>query len=77
MSRKDEALDKLSHGARFDDIAREFSEDKPRQGGALGWKVRGSLLAEFERVAYELEPSTTTSPKLERKAIICECSPWN
>jgi len=32
-------------------------------GGALGWKVRGSLLADFEAVAYALEPSTTGSPK--------------
>ena len=33
-------------------------------GGALGWKVRGSLLLDFEKVAYELEPSTTGAPKL-------------
>lgn len=33
-------------------------------GGSLGWKVRGSLMAEFEKVAYELEPSTTASPKI-------------
>lgn len=32
-------------------------------GGSLGWKVRGSLLQDFEKVAYELEPSTTGSPK--------------
>ena len=32
-------------------------------GGSLGWKVRGSLLADFEKVAYELEPSTTANPK--------------
>jgi len=67
-------------------VAREFSEDKARQGmlllseqddsacclgmlinectgGALGWKVRGSLHGDFEKVAYELEPSTTNNPK--------------
>jgi NIMA-interacting peptidyl-prolyl cis-trans isomerase 4 len=32
-------------------------------GGSLGWKTRGQLLLEFEKVAYELEPSTTSSPK--------------
>ncbi|EEA27593.1 Peptidyl-prolyl cis-trans isomerase pin4 [Talaromyces marneffei ATCC 18224] len=62
-SKKEEALEKLRNGAKFDDVAREFSEDKARQGGSLGWKVRGSLHGDFEKVAYELEPSTTASPK--------------
>jgi parvulin-like peptidyl-prolyl isomerase len=29
----------------------------------LGWKTRGSLDAKFEEVAFELETSTTSSPK--------------
>ncbi|KAI9699610.1 MAG: Peptidyl-prolyl cis-trans isomerase pin4 [Bogoriella megaspora] len=60
---KETALEKLREGAKFDDVAREYSEDKARQGGSLGWKTRGSLLAEFEKVAYELEVSTTGNPK--------------
>lgn len=32
-------------------------------GGSLGWKVRGSLHGDFEKIAYELEPSTTSNPK--------------
>jgi NIMA-interacting peptidyl-prolyl cis-trans isomerase 4 len=44
-------------------VAREFSEDKARQGGSLGWKARGSLDAAFEKAAYGLEPSTVASPK--------------
>ena len=35
----------------------------PISGGSLGWKVRGSLHGDFEKVAYELEPSTTANPK--------------
>lgn len=31
-SKKEEALAKLRDGAKFDDVAREFSEDKARQG---------------------------------------------
>ncbi len=61
-SKKEEALTKLRDGAKFDDVAREFSEDKARQGGSLGWKVRGSLDAGYETAAYELEPSTTGNP---------------
>lgn len=33
-------------------------------GGALGWKTRGSLHGDFEKVAYELETSTTSNPKI-------------
>ncbi|KAI4191562.1 MAG: hypothetical protein LQ346_004749 [Caloplaca aetnensis] len=62
-SKKEEALTKLKEGAKFDDVAREFSEDKARQGGSLGWKTRGALDAAFEKAAYDLEPSTTNNPK--------------
>ncbi|KAL2826844.1 hypothetical protein BDW59DRAFT_61362 [Aspergillus cavernicola] len=63
FSKKEEALEKLRNGGKFDDIAREYSEDKARQGGSLGWKVRGSLDSTFEKAAYDLEPSTTGNPK--------------
>jgi peptidyl-prolyl cis-trans isomerase NIMA-interacting 4 len=61
-SRKEEALAKLREGSKFDEVARDFSEDKARQGGSLGWKTRGSLLADFEAVAYGLEISTAANP---------------
>ncbi len=82
-AKKEEALAKLNAGSKFDEVAREFSEDKARQGmgptasrsqvsidadgcvagGSLGWKGKGALLPEFEKVAFELEPSTTNKPK--------------
>ncbi|KAH8683183.1 hypothetical protein BGZ60DRAFT_345001, partial [Tricladium varicosporioides] len=62
-SKKEEALVKLKAGAKFDEVAREFSEDKARNGGALGWKTRGDLDPAFEAVAFELEASSTTNPK--------------
>jgi hypothetical protein len=62
-SKKEEALTKLKAGGKFDEIAREFSEDKPRVGGLLGWKKRGELDLAFETAAFDLETSTTASPK--------------
>ncbi|KAG9947792.1 hypothetical protein KCU85_g5530, partial [Aureobasidium melanogenum] len=62
-AKKEEALAKLNAGVKFDEVAREFSEDKARQGGSLGWKTRGALMPEFENVAFELPASTTNSPK--------------
>ncbi|KAJ5748390.1 uncharacterized protein N7511_010086 [Penicillium nucicola] len=62
-ARKEEALEKLRNGTKFDEVAREFSEDKARQGGALGWKTKGDLDPAFENVAFELEASSTAKPK--------------
>ncbi|KAK9379212.1 uncharacterized protein V2V93DRAFT_374276 [Kockiozyma suomiensis] len=57
-----EALEKLSAGQKFDAVAREYSEDKARQGGDLGWKPRGSLTRVYEDAAYALQPSTIDKP---------------
>lgn len=32
-------------------------------GGSLGWKGKGALMPEFEKVAFELEVSSIGSPK--------------
>ncbi|KAF3394550.1 Peptidyl-prolyl cis-trans isomerase pin4 [Penicillium cataractarum] len=64
-AKKEEALEKLRNGTKFDEVAREFSEDKARQGGSLGWKTRGDLDPAFEKIAFELEPSTTAKPKYQ------------
>ncbi|KKA30391.1 hypothetical protein TD95_001017 [Thielaviopsis punctulata] len=62
-AKKEDALAKLRDGVKFDEVARLYSEDKARQGGALGWKTRGALDPKFEEIAYALPDSTTASPK--------------
>ncbi|KAL4927957.1 peptidylprolyl isomerase [Aspergillus undulatus] len=64
FSKKEEALEKIRNGAKFDEVAREYSEDKARNGGSLGWMLRTKLEPAFAQVAFELEPSTTGNPKL-------------
>lgn len=41
----------------------EMRQTDSGAAGSLGWKIRGSLDAAFEKAAYELEPSTTANPK--------------
>lgn len=53
----------MKDGAKFDEVAREFSEDKAKAGGSLGWKTRGDLDPIFGAVAFELEASTVNNPK--------------
>ncbi|KAI8321156.1 FKBP-like protein [Martensiomyces pterosporus] len=57
-----EALAKLEAGERFDTVATQFSEDKAKQGGNLGWMVRGSMVGAFQDAAFALQPSTCVKP---------------
>ncbi|KAI0446032.1 hypothetical protein F4803DRAFT_76465 [Xylaria telfairii] len=43
--------------AIFVHVAKQFSEDKANQGGSLGQQTKGSLHPEFEKVAYNLQPT--------------------
>lgn len=39
-----EAMEKLKSGAKFDEVATQYSEDKARRGGDLGWMTRGTMV---------------------------------
>ncbi|RJE19372.1 Peptidyl-prolyl cis-trans isomerase [Aspergillus sclerotialis] len=53
-SKKEQALEKLRNGAKFDDVAKER---------VTRLESSRELDGAFEKVAYELEPSTTANPK--------------
>ena len=57
-----EALEKLNAGTKFNEVATQFSEDKAKQGGDLGWMTRGSMVGAFQDAAFALSPSTTEKP---------------
>ncbi|KAK4202670.1 FKBP-like protein [Triangularia verruculosa] len=62
MGEAEKAIERLQAGESFNTVAQEMSQDKARSGGSLGWKTKGSLLPEFEKIAYELPTSTTNKP---------------
>lgn len=53
-------------GEGFADLAKKFSEDtgSGANGGDLGWQKRGTFVAEFEAMVYNLEPEQI-SPVVE------------
>ncbi|KAF7316411.1 Peptidyl-prolyl cis-trans isomerase [Mycena indigotica] len=61
-SKATEALGKLQEGQAFNKVAQEYSEDKAKTGGSLGWMVRGSMVGAFQEVAFALTPSTPDKP---------------
>lgn len=64
--KKQEAIEKLEElkeriqaGESFEEIAKIYSDDlgSARNGGDLGWMKRGTLVPEYEAVAYNLQPN--------------------
>jgi peptidyl-prolyl cis-trans isomerase SurA len=60
----DSLVRELRNGADFATAARRFSSDpvSKDKGGDLGWFRRGIMIAEFERVAFQLRPGTISEP---------------
>ncbi|KAG5733178.1 hypothetical protein E4T56_gene7535, partial [Termitomyces sp. T112] len=61
-SKATEALQKIQEGQTFNKVAQEYSEDKAKAGGSLGWMVRGSMVGPFQEAAFALTPSTVDKP---------------
>ena len=53
----EELIKKLKDGAKFDDLAKENSDDtgSKEKGGDLGYFNKGDMVEEFEKAAYELK----------------------
>jgi len=53
--------------ARFEDVARQYSQDgSARAGGDLGWVNPGQFVPEFEQVLQTLQPGEISAPVLSR-----------
>ncbi|XP_060078617.1 peptidyl-prolyl cis-trans isomerase NIMA-interacting 4-like [Ylistrum balloti] len=57
-----EAMEKLKSGTKFNEVATNYSEDKARQGGDLGWMTRGSMVGPFQDAAFALPISSLANP---------------
>jgi len=56
QKRADDLLKQLKSGAKFEDLAKKYSEDpgSAKEGGSLGWIGKGRTVPEFEKVAFSL-----------------------
>lgn len=62
FSKATEAIEKLKSGMKFNVVAEQYSEDKARNGGDLGWMTRGSMVGPFQDAAFALSTSTCDKP---------------
>jgi peptidyl-prolyl cis-trans isomerase D len=54
-TKAEDVLNKAKHGAKFADLAKQYSEDTTKdKGGDLDWIVRGQTVPEFEAAAFSL-----------------------
>ena len=56
QKRAEDLLKQLKAGAKFEDLARKYSEDpgSAKDGGSLGWIGKGRTVPEFEKAAFSL-----------------------
>jgi len=56
QGRADDISKQLKNGAKFEDLAKKYSEDSgsANVGGSLGWIGKGQMTPEFEKAAYAL-----------------------
>ncbi len=56
QKRAEDILKQLQNGAKFEDLAKKYSEDpgSAKEGGSLGWIGKGRTVPEFEKAAFSL-----------------------
>jgi peptidyl-prolyl cis-trans isomerase D len=56
QKRAEDVLKQLKAGAKFEDLAKKYSDDpgSAKEGGSLGWIGKGRTVPEFEKAAFSL-----------------------
>lgn len=70
LARAGKVVDRFKAGAKFEDLARELSQDSKRaKGGDWGWQPRADLKPEFSAPLFKLEKGQATGPILAPEAV--------
>jgi peptidyl-prolyl cis-trans isomerase SurA len=70
LARAQKVVERFKAGEKFEDLARELSQDAKRtKGGDWGWQPRADLKAEFSKPLFELAKGQSTDPILAPEAV--------
>ena len=64
ITRINEAYSKLRSGDKFEDIVKEYSEDKVsnKKGGDIGWIKKGAIDDQFSKTAFSIKEGEYSEP---------------
>lgn len=70
LARANAVLARFKTGEKFEDLARELSQDSKRaKGGDWGWQPRADLKSEFSEPLFKLEKGQVTPPIVAAEAV--------
>ena len=64
LSTAHEAYSKIQQGTPFEEVAKEYSEDKlsAKKGGSLGWLKQGAVAPAFSKKVFDMEVDEVSEP---------------
>lgn len=70
LAQAEAVLARFVAGAKFEDLAREFTQDARRaRGGDWGWQKRGDLKPEFSDPLFSLQKGQVSRPILQKEGV--------
>jgi len=70
LARANKVVERFKAGEKFENLARELSQDSKRaKGGDWGWQPRADLKPEFSTPLFKLEKGQATDPILAPEAV--------
>jgi peptidyl-prolyl cis-trans isomerase SurA len=70
LAKADEILAKFKGGAKFADLAKDYTQDaRKAKGGDWGWQKRGDLKAEFSDPLFTLQAGQVSAPIVQKEGV--------
>ncbi|MBC8010304.1 MAG: peptidylprolyl isomerase [Burkholderiales bacterium] len=70
LAKADEILAKLKGGEKFEDLAKQYTDDaRKAKGGDWGWQKRADLKPEFSDPLFQLQAGQVSAPVVQKEGV--------